>query len=146
MLTLRAANGLEIPYLGYLELTAEVDGARVPSCGVLVLKDTPATAKQRKDVPGLLGTNVLAQVPQFGSLLQQRPPANPRMTEIPTSGFKRVAGKHPVHIPPYSVARVAVTGPACGCNALVEPLSVPVPGNVQVANTLVDASKTCFLI
>ena len=44
MLTLRAANGLEIPYLGYLELTIEVDGVKVPSCGVLVLKDTPATS------------------------------------------------------------------------------------------------------
>ena len=59
MLTLRAANGLEIPYLGYLELTVEVDGVKVPSCGVLVLKDTPATTKQRRDIPGLLGTNVL---------------------------------------------------------------------------------------
>jgi len=29
---------------------------------------------------------------------------------------------------------------------MVEPLSVPVPGNIQVANTLVNASKTCFHI
>ena len=66
MLTLRAANGLEIPYLGYLELTVEVDGVKVPSCGVLVLKDTPATTKQRRDIPGLLGANVLRR---FHSLM-----------------------------------------------------------------------------
>ena len=30
MLTLWAANGLEIPYLGYLELRIEVDGVKVP--------------------------------------------------------------------------------------------------------------------
>ena len=146
MLTLRAANGLEIPYLGYLELTVEVDGVKVPSCGVLVLKDTPATTKQRRDIPGLLGTNVLAQIPQFGALLQQRPNAEPRTSENPSSGFVRVAGMYPVLVPSNSVASVAVTGPACGPNALVEPLSVPVPGNLQLANTLVDASKTCFLI
>ena len=51
MLTLRAANGLEIPYLGYLELDVEVDGVKIPRCGVLVLKDTPATANQRREVP-----------------------------------------------------------------------------------------------
>ena len=45
-----------------------------------------------------------------------------------------------------TVASVAVNGQACGPNALVEPLSVPVPGNLQLGNTLVDTSKTCFLI
>ena len=60
MLTLRAANGLEILYVGYLQLEIEVDGVKVPNCGVLVLKDTPATSQQRTDVPGLLRTNVLA--------------------------------------------------------------------------------------
>ena len=72
MLTLRSPNGLEIPYLGYLELTVKVDGEKVPSCGVLVLKNTPATTKQRRDIPELLATNVLVQIPQFGALLQQR--------------------------------------------------------------------------
>lgn len=49
-------------------------------------------------------------------------------------------------VPPNSVASVAITGPACGPNALVEPLSVPVPENIQVANTMVNGSKTCFLV
>ena len=84
MLTLRAANGLEIPYLGYLELTVEVDGVKVPSCGVLVLRNTPATTKQRRDMPELLATNVLVQIPQFGALLQQRPDAEPRTSENPS--------------------------------------------------------------
>ena len=146
MLTLRAANGLEIPYLRYLELDVEVDKGKIPWCGVLVLKDTPATANQRREVPGLLGTNVLAQIPKFGDLLQQKTRAKRRDSETSTSGFVRVARKYAVLVPPNSVASKAVTGPACGANALVEPLSVPVPGNIQVANTLVDGSKTCFLI
>lgn len=41
---------------------------------------------------------------------------------------------------------VAVTGPACGPNALVEPLNVPIHGHLQVANTFVRATKTCFMI
>lgn len=36
--------------------------------------------------------------------------------------------------------------PASGSSTLIESLSVPEPENLQVANTLVDASKTCFLI
>ena len=62
IMTLRAANGFEIPYQGYLELTVEVDKLEVPSCGILVLKDTPATTRQRRDVPGLLGTNILSEM------------------------------------------------------------------------------------
>ena len=133
MLTLRAANGLEIPHLGYLELTIEVHGVKVPRCGVLVLKDTPAATKQRHRVPGLLETNVLAQIPQFGALLRQQPNAEPRIPGSPSFGLVRVAGTYPVLVPASSVASVAVTGPACGSSALVEPLSVPVPGNLQVA-------------
>ena len=62
----------------------------------------------------------------------------------PAPGFVRVARTYPVMIPPSSVGSVAVTGIACGPTAMVEPLSVPVPGNIRVANTLVNASKTCF--
>ena len=59
MLTLRGANGLEIPYLGYLELDVQVEGVTVPSCGVLVLKDTAATVEQRRRRPGVLGRTYL---------------------------------------------------------------------------------------
>ena len=47
MLTLRAAKGLKIPSMGFLELEIDVDGVKVPSCRVLVIKDTPATSQQR---------------------------------------------------------------------------------------------------
>lgn len=45
-----------------------------------------------------------------------------------------------------AVANVAVTGPACGNSAMVEPLTVPIQGNIQITNTLVNASKMCFHI
>ena len=141
MLTLRAANRLEIPYVGYLDLEIEVDGVKVPNCMVLVLKDTPATSQQRKDVPGL---PVLAQIPKFGALLQQRTDSEPWTSGPYTSGFVRIAGSYPTMIPTRSVASIAVTGSACGPAGIVEPLSVPVQGNIQIANTLVNASQDVF--
>ena len=50
MLTLRAANRLEIPYMGYLKQEIEVDGVRVPNYRALLLKDNPATSQQRNDI------------------------------------------------------------------------------------------------
>ncbi len=41
-LQLRAANGLEIPYIGYVELDIELCGCLVPKCGVLVVRDLVA--------------------------------------------------------------------------------------------------------
>ena len=39
-LQLQAANGLAIPYIGYLELEVELCGKVMPRCGILVVKDT----------------------------------------------------------------------------------------------------------
>lgn len=60
-LQLKAANGLDIPYRGYLELDVEVLGKVLPSIGVLVVQDPPdSRLKTNKDsVPGLIGMNVL---------------------------------------------------------------------------------------
>ena len=41
---------------------------------------------------------------------------------------------------------IAVTGNPCGPNSLVEPLSTTLPGRLQVAATVVDASKSHFII
>ena len=56
-LRLQAANGLPIPYLGYLELDVELCGRILPGCGLLVVKDPPADASP--PVPGVLGMNIL---------------------------------------------------------------------------------------
>ena len=61
-LQLKAANGLAIPYLGYLELDLEVLGKTLPKIGVLVVRDAlDATTRQQKiSVPGLLGMNAIS--------------------------------------------------------------------------------------
>ena len=47
-LQLRAANGLDIPYRGYLELDIEVLGRVLPSIGILVVQDPPASGSKLK--------------------------------------------------------------------------------------------------
>ena len=50
-LALRAANGLAIPYLGYIEVDIEVLGKVIPKQGVLVVKDpTDPVAIERKQL------------------------------------------------------------------------------------------------
>lgn len=58
-LQLRAANGLAIPYIGYLELDVELCGRLVIGCGVLVVRDPPGGLSV--DVPGVLGMNILSR-------------------------------------------------------------------------------------
>ena len=58
-LQLRAANGLGIPYLGYLELDVELCGKIMSNCGVLVVRDPPGDMLAR--VPGVLGMNVISK-------------------------------------------------------------------------------------
>lgn len=60
-LKLKAANGLEIPYLGYLELDVHLFGQTFSKMGILVVKNPtdPNTLTQKQSVPGLLGMNII---------------------------------------------------------------------------------------
>ncbi|TWW54154.1 hypothetical protein D4764_0250440, partial [Takifugu flavidus] len=73
-LQLCAANGLAIPYVGYLELEVELCGKVIPCCGILVVKDPPGASSS----PGILGMNVIRRCYQelfgvFGSSLFESP-------------------------------------------------------------------------
>lgn len=50
-LELRAANGLTIPYMGYLELDVQLSGKLMLRCGVLVVRDPPGDIPSQ--VPGV---------------------------------------------------------------------------------------------
>lgn len=71
-LELRAASGLEIPYLGYLEPDIEALGCFIPRRGVLVVKDPPAQMTPPK-VPGILGMNIINAC--YQELQQQHGPS-----------------------------------------------------------------------
>ena len=61
---IKAANGLDIPYLGYIEVNISVFGIEFPNLGMLVVKDPPSlTVQARKEnTPVLIGCNVLRKM------------------------------------------------------------------------------------
>ncbi|KAL8572672.1 hypothetical protein ACOMHN_049801 [Nucella lapillus] len=100
LLRVTAANGLDVPYLGYFEADIEVNGIIVSGRGILV--KCPST-RESKGGPSqeavILGMNVLQALPP-GTL-----PLPPML-----GGLARVARGRPVFIPPNSTAVVQVTG------------------------------------
>lgn len=59
----RASNGLEIPYIGYIELDVELSGRMVSGCGILVVRDQPGCSSGAlRTVKGvsILGQNTLS--------------------------------------------------------------------------------------
>lgn len=85
-LQLKAANGLDIPYRGYVELDVEVLGKVLPRRGILVVKDPlDVGARQRKEsVPGLLGMNVLSSC--YDELFRQHGAALFHSPSVQTAG------------------------------------------------------------
>lgn len=59
-LKLVAANGLVIPYIGYVEVDLNICGKVIPKRGVLIVKDSKAAA-----YPGLIGMNVIRECRDF---------------------------------------------------------------------------------
>ena len=92
----RAANGIEISYTGYIEIDTEVCDIRVPKRGVLILKDSTDLASQ--EVNGLLGTNVLMLVSVLKNMLNGMKTESYRPTREAVS-FAGVAGHCPIRVP-----------------------------------------------
>ena len=141
LLKLQGANGLDIPYLGFVTATVEIGGSMIHECGIFIMKDTEATATMRKRVPCLIGTNILGQIPQYKNILHEE-----NKKEKLKTGFVKVSGPDRIWIPPFAEADVPVTGPSWGNDAVIEPLSVAVEGNLTVASTLVDTTLHSYFV
>ncbi|XP_049332461.1 retrovirus-related Pol polyprotein from transposon opus [Astyanax mexicanus] len=127
-LQLRAANGLAIPYVGYVELTVELLGKSIPNRGWLVVKDLPGQSTSTV-VPGVLGMNVIRECyrelfGQHGPALFDLPPvvhASPPWQQAlqychqgldePSSltGVAKVRGGRPIRIPAGTFKMIAAT-------------------------------------
>jgi len=62
------------------------------------------------------------------------------------TGFVKVSGPDRIWIPPFAEADVPVTGPSWGKDAVIEPLSVAVKGNLTVASTLVGTTSHSYFV
>lgn len=156
-LQLRAANGLAIPYIGYMELNVELCGKLMPRCGVLVVRDPPSMPIQ---VPGVLGMNVISKCyqelfGQHGAALFNAAP----VVESPVSlvdalqrchmahqepaqrqpGRVRVRGKQACRIPPGTMKIVPATcsDQYSGTSVLFEPLESGLPAGLLASPSLV---------
>lgn len=85
-LQLKAANGLDIPYKGYVELDVEVLGKVLPRRGVLVVKDPVGlgACQHKASVPGLLGMNVISSC--YDELFRQHGAALFHSPSVQTAG------------------------------------------------------------
>ena len=121
--TLKAANGLEIPYSGVVIVDLEILGQKCEGVPVLVVKDSsdPSTRKKKSDVPALVGMNVLGRLSSLLNNLDIVPPVlQPAVREIrleraSVRGVARVAGQtHPSPFPrhpPHHRSAAAIKTP-----------------------------------
>ena len=83
-LTLTAANGLEIPYIGYLELDFEAQGVTILQRGILVVRDPPdpqSRARKEDDNQAVAFTQVSASE----VVIQPKPEESPKKEDSPKS-------------------------------------------------------------
>ena len=74
-----------------------------------------------REVPGLLGTNVLRHFPEFQSIVRQA-----------------------VLVPTNSRCTVAIYGPPMNAgNLVIEPLPIPLPGNLVVQTSVIQVPDPC---
>ena len=167
-LGLKAANGLDIPYIGYLELDVVVLGQCISERGILIVKDPTDVGLQGRKVetPGILGMNVLGDCyrtlfVQHGPQLFCSPPVQSAAPAIrhalrhcekveaifnSAKPFKvRVHGQLPVRMEAGTLSMVPVTCPQLdSVEFLLEPLGFEdgyLPEGLLLSPTLVSARK-----
>ena len=119
-LHITAANGLEVPYVGYFEVDIEVEGKILEKRGILVSKNSKKGVQ-----PLILGMNVLRDAPPTLYSVPQEKKSETK--------FARVARLATTFIPAQSIAMVRATGAGRGRGRtlLFEPLQTgPKPGLV----------------
>jgi len=158
---LKAANGICIPYVGYIEVDMNVMGQNLLNRGVLIVKDSidSCTRKRKESIPGLLGMNVISAyksllVQDFGNQYTEeitKIVENFKLKELFKAcdkdehsnalGFIKLCASSPVRIPANSVTVVNGTGPNLPrlYDAIVEPLQTTghLPASFIVVHTFV---------
>ena len=160
-LRITTSNGLDIPYIGYLELDVSVDGVTLPDMGFLVVKDSvdPQNMEEKRRVPGILGMNILG--PLLDAMTRKTLVNSPNLSFLKpflalhvdsqsnnnsTVAVVKTAGRSSVFIPPESsvVVDAYTSKPVPFTVGVVEPCrnSDHFPVGILVASTLVNVNKT----
>ncbi|KAL2089536.1 hypothetical protein ACEWY4_014224 [Coilia grayii] len=164
-LQLRAANGLAIPYIGYLELDVELCGKSIPQCGVLVVRDPPGGVGSQ--TPGVIGMNILNKCyhelfGQHGASLFSLPSVTQAHSVVvealqqchqaethPTRpGKVKVRGGRAHRIPGGTMVMVAATcsGQFSNTSALFEPTDRGLPAGLLASPAIVRVTRNTSYI
>lgn len=131
-LTVKAANDIEIPYLGYFETTVTVFGRPVENVGILVKKDLTQQVWTSDSTAGLLGMNVLQRLPEWRNWAKSLGNSD----DIATRGYKVRVSSNTV-VKPFSSCIVNVQTPPLNDVSILEAPECPLPGNLILVPTLV---------
>ncbi len=159
-LKITAANGLPLPYLGYVELDIQVMGLTIPGCGFLVIRDQN-DGETDSAPPGILGMNVAQRCKQlilaaFDHALEGTLDADWRAVlnrvqeaaPVGANSMVRVAGTRKLYVPAASVATIqARTHKEVAGNrglSLFEPGKASLPGGLVLVPTLVLPGRRVF--
>lgn len=151
-LRLTAANGLDIPYIGYLELEIETMGLKIPDCGFLVVKDPP-----NSETAVIIGMNIISRCRQlvhaeFDTVLGGNLDSDWRSAfqqvqkcTVTRRSVAKLAGRDGAHIPSASVVTVMAKGlpkvQEGDSLRLLELGNLTLPRGLVVLPTLVEASN-----
>ena len=133
VIDLKAANGLSIPYIGYVELDVKCAGKLLKQRGFLIVKDPTddSTRKRKEAVPGIIAMNIIgmckdiftcSDLSEYGFLSEMFKGIDARERKS-IHGFARYKGTAPIHIPARTVVVIPCTGPQVDGDVLIEPLS-----------------------
>lgn len=150
-LKLTAANGLGIPYQGYVELDVETMGLKLTNCVFLVLKPSASSVVTAQCI---IVMNVIHRCQrlvnaEFDSTLGGSVDSGWRtafqqiqVCSIERKATAQVAGKDKVRIPASSVSTVLVKGHTKSSDKstqlIIEPVTTPLPPGLVVIPTLVS--------
>ena len=137
VLYIRAANGLPVPYVGVVLVELELFGQKIPDVPFLVLKDQP----QQRELPGLIGMNVLGRCKSMPSYLQPMVRAERQKSAFSVA---RLSVSH--HLPANSISTVRVTSPGSHPQLRISTrLSKPLPHGLILVPTLSDGERKQYV-
>ena len=147
--TLTAANGLEVPYLGFLMLNVTIQGQNLPEVGVLVIKNIPGSKEMREEIPGVIGMNVLQHLSDLPSVLYKHSTVPLDPTESATR-FVRVAGCETQIVQAGNITciPVRVSGQFKGSKKkplFIEPFTEACQGCLYLSPSLIDVDSKCMI-
>lgn len=143
---LTAANGVNIPYLGHLICDLKINNAIVLNCIIYVLKKVEEIQEQKLEY-GILGTNVLASLPEFQNLVKNKLNSNEQSKVSEQEVY--ISGKGKYYLPENSMSMIQVrarSGTPAEEEVMFETYKNLEKQNVYFMNTFTTLrKKTCWV-